>query len=154
MKRTFCLILAIVLALSMAIAVSAVGNEDFSQNYHMSPTPPWNQISTYGANPPTVSWNINTQGTYTFAGTASYTTLYLDRLIYGSNYYAVYVLNRSYTNILTVNPRDGIPATSTAVAPRGALNEIYEQKAGKNYFSLSFNAPCDVEGFVAKWEYK
>lgn len=70
--------------------------------------------------------------------------------------YAVYVKSRSSSNVLTVNPHDGIPVAPFQVAPNldTSPTKKFMKKIGANYFSLSFNAPSDFEGYVSEWLYQ
>ena len=157
MKKFLSLMLAIFMLASVSIPVFAAENEaeeDFSQNYNVTDVCPWEQIATYGVNPPTEGWNILTEGAYSFEGKASYSKLYLSKLIYGSSYYAVTVTNRSYSNVLTVNPHDAYPTASIEVDPRDDMYQRFMLKEGKTYFSLSFEAPSDFEGIVTEWIYQ
>lgn len=161
MKKVFFLFLCVVLIFSLSIPCFAATvdgvstEEDLSQNYNVSPICPWEQISTYGVNPPTEGWNICTQGAYYFSGQAAYSKLYLSKLLYGPYYYSVTVTNRSSTGALTVNPQDGIPVAPFTVAANSTVSDRrFIQKDGTTYFCLSFNAPSNFEGFVAEWYYQ
>lgn len=156
MKKVFCFGLAIILIFSMSIVAFAAENggdftartEDLSHNYNVTTICPWEQVSTYGVNPPSEAWHIFDDGVYYFAGTASYSTLYLSKLIWGSNYYIMDVENRSYSNQLSVIPHDVIPTATITVAPRDSAYQKFMLKEGKTYFCLSFPAPSDFEGSI------
>jgi hypothetical protein len=159
MKRLLSLVLALLMLCCVSITAFATENntsetEDDPRNYNVTTVCPWEQISTYGVNPPTEGWDIRTDGAYTFSGKASYSKLYLSKLIYGSTYYAVTVTNRSYSNVLTVNPHDVYPTASIDIDPREDMYQRFMLKEGKTYFSLSFEAPSDFEGIVTEWIYQ
>lgn len=159
MKRFLTLIFVFIMLISLSITAFAAGNdptksEDFSHNYNVTTECPWDRVSTYGVNPPTEGWDVSTQGVYTFSGKASYSTLYLSKLIYGSAYYAVSITNRSLTNILKVTPHDVIPTADFEVAADDDFYDEFEQKPGTTYFSLTFYAPSDFEGSIGKCAYQ
>ena len=153
MKKLMALMMALFMLVSVSITAFATENgteetEDFSQNHNVTDVCPWEQITTYGVNPPTEGWDIFEDGVYEFSGKAAYSTLYLSYLIYGADCYIAEVTNRSYTDELKVVPHDVTPTATIPVAARDTLYEDFMLKAGKTYFCLSFLAPSDFEGTI------
>lgn len=159
MKKIASLLLCAVLFIASAIPCFATtisedalpAEENFSQNFHVSPVSPWDLPSPQGTDYPRNTWNVHTQGTYSFSGQASYSLLYLSYLIYGGDGYKVIVTNRSTSNTLTVNPHDSVPIAPFTVSPNTTTPEKkFMQKPGTSYFLLSFNAPSNFKGTVSE----
>lgn len=158
MKQFLFIFLALVMLLSvMPVSTYAAGNDTvvFSQNHNVSDVCPWERITTYGVNPPTVGWDIRINGAYSFSGTASYSRLYLSKLIYGADHYSVDVTNRSSSRELIMTPHDTTVLTDVEIPAGETKKDIrFTMQSGKTYFCLSFAAPSDFEGVVTEWIYQ
>ena len=158
MKKFFSIFLALVMLLAvMPVSTYAdeAKTEDFSQNYNVTDVCPWDRITTHGVNPPTEGWDIRINGAYSFSGTASYSTLYLSKLIYGADQYSVTVRNRSSSRVLIMTPHDTTVLRNIEI-PAGTMREDirFTMQSGKTYFCLSFPAPSDFAGVVTQWIYQ
>lgn len=107
-----------------------------------------------GTSVPTARWNINTEGKYSFSGSAAYSTLYLGYLIYGHDGYGTTVYNKSETNTLTVNAHGCISERSFTVDPLTSRLEKFTMFSASNNFYLSFNAPSYFSGTIGTYTYQ
>lgn len=154
MKRTLSIIVLALFLVTM-LPINAFAAENFSGNRNVTTVCPWENLSTRGTSSPTTAWNVATQGALEFHGKASYSRLYLDRLLYGSQYFKATITNRSSTNALIVNPHDSVNLSPYTI-PAGTIGHerTFMLASGKTYFCLSFEAPSDFAGQVEEYIYQ
>lgn len=141
--------LIISLCVTPCFAEGNLGDNYIAPNFGVSTICPWETL-TRGTSSPTQAWNVATQGTYPFSGSASWSRLYLEYLIYGANSFTVVVTNLSSTQPLTVNPHDSQDLNSFTVAPGQTVTKVFVLQSGKQYFCLSFDAPSNFSGSVSE----
>lgn len=150
MKRALSIIVLALFLVTM-LPINAFAAENFSGNRNVTTVCPWENLSTRGTSSPTTAWNVVSQGPFEFQGKASYSRLYLNRLLYGDQYFKATITNRSSTNALVVNPHDSVNLSPYTI-PAGTVNheKSFMLASGKTYFCLSFEAPSDFQGQVAQ----
>lgn len=114
-----------------------------------------NQSITRGTSYPTNGHNCDVEGPLPFKGTASYSMLWLNKVVYGCTGYYVYVKNNSGSTLhytvrggmygdreMTVSPY------SNSTTDNNGYTLYFPMKSSQDLFCISFNAPSNFEGKV------
>lgn len=156
MKKFMSMLLAVAMMLSIAIPCSATSVDETLDviltdeqiksmcSAHVELT----ESMTRGTSAPTEGWNCETQGSLSFSGSASYSTLWLNKLVWGCTYYKVYINNKSSSTLSFV--ARGCTNESTYTVPANTAKTFYFPMAStSDYFCMSFNAPSNFSGYVS-----
>ncbi|QTD40355.1 hypothetical protein [Sporosarcina sp. Te-1] len=112
-----------------------------------------NEIVPYGTSKPTSTWDLSTQGRYTFSGYLnSVRDLYTNYLLTGKSSAEIYIWNNDTTRLrfkvmqknLLFDSQIG-PTYELAAGATGTVNVSLD--ASKNYY-IVFQGPCDVGGWI------
>lgn len=158
MKKFMSMLLVIAMMLSIAIPCSATTVAENSDSIltdeeirGMCGTfVELTESKTRGTSAPTEGWNCETQGSLGFSGSASYSTLWLSKLVWGCTCYKVTITNKS-SSTLYFHARgctnDGIyevPANSEKPSVF-----YFPMASASDYFCITFNAPSNFSGYVS-----
>lgn len=147
----------IVIALSLILAVSSSSTAfATTTNVNVTTNPSYTVtgISTNGLSVPTSTWSLNTDGTYSFSGSASNSTLYTNYLFYFTGNHGVLVscTNNSSSTLTVKWKKKGSvfgSVDSMTIEP-GESGTMYncESLSANAYYYLSFSAPSDFSGSI------
>lgn len=161
MKKALSIIMALVLVFSLAAPCAAVeqSSADDWNGTNVSTINPYELLKgpvTRGTSYPTVSHNCHLEGNLKFQGNASYSMLWLNKVVYGCMGYYVYVKNNSASTLhytvrggrygdreMEVNPY------SNSTADNGGHMLYFPMASYNDLFCISFNAPSNFEGYVS-----
>lgn len=159
MKKVFSLILALVMIASLAIPCAA---EEITENdwtgYNVSTTNPFElyyQSIARGTSYPTVSHNCNSEGPLSFSGSASYSMLWLNKVVYGCGGYYIEVKNNSGSPLhytvrgSSIGDREKtVSPYSTSTLDNNGVPLYFPMSSNQDLFCISFDAPSDFSGSV------
>ena len=154
MKKVISLILALTVIFSLAATCYAdAAGSDWSGKNVSTVNPMLNRPSLLGTSAPTASYNCHTNGMYSFHGSAQWSTLWLEKYVYGCLKYGVYVDNKSDKPLTFIvrgvsggDRQYTLPAyTDTAEAVGGLF---FNMATRTTLFCISFNAPSNFAGYV------
>lgn len=159
MRKIIAIVLAIVMTSSLALPCMAAGNtgSDWS-GYNVGTVNPLEiarQSLARGTSYPTVGHNCNVEGPLRFEGTASYSMLWLNKVVYGCTGYYVYVKNNAGSPLhYTVrgssigDKEKTVSPYSNSTADNGGYTLYFPMSSSNDLFCISFNAPSNFEGRV------
>lgn len=160
MKKVLLFIMAIVMVMSLTIPCTAdeITGRDWS-GYNVSTVNPFelvNQSTTRGTSYPTVSHNCDLEGPLSFSGSASYSMLWLNKVVYGCIGYYVYVKNNS-SSTLHYTVRGGkfgdkemtVSPYSDSTTDNNGYTLYFPMNSTQDLFCISFNAPSNFKGSVS-----
>lgn len=157
MKKALSAILALTFVFSLAIPCSAhtVSGLDWSGS-NVSNVDPLDIIVPFGTEAPKDGYNLHTNALYSFSGKASWSTLWLNKNLYGCTKYSVYINNKSsQTLTFTIRGISGgdrtmtLPGNTDTVAYYGDSGMTFNTNSTSTLFCISFNAPSNFEGWVS-----
>ena len=106
-------------------------------------------ITACGLNPPTIVWNIISKGSYSFAGSATGSTLYTNYKFTGKSKYEVKVVN-SHSKTLKIICRTSGWSSFRTISLSGKSTAYYTvspSSSSTNWY-IQFNAPSSFSGYV------
>lgn len=157
MKKTFSIFLALIMIFSLAAPCAALeqhGETDWD-GFNVSPFDPMNQANPFGVDAPTTSYNLHTNGLYSFHGNAQWSRLWLSKYLYGCTRYSVYINNKSSETLkFTVRGIRGgdqtlyLPGNTDSVTHFGSNGLTFNTNTTGTLFCITFEAPSNFEGWV------
>jgi len=106
-------------------------------------------ITACGLNPPTTVWNIASKGSYSFAGSATGSTLYTNYKFTGKSRYEVKVVN-NHSKTLKIICRTSGWSSFRTISLSGKSTAYYTvspSSSSTNWY-IQFNAPSSFSGYV------
>lgn len=150
MKRLLSIILAITMLFSFAVPCSAttVSPTEDTSNSTNDIIFELTESKTRGTSAPTEGWNCESQGKLSFNGSASYSTLWLNKLVYGCLSYTVKITNNSSTT-LSFDPRGCVDLSRCYVPAKSTETFHFLMNSTSDYFCITFNAPSNFSGSIS-----
>lgn len=158
MRKLISILLVITMVLSMTIPCSAASvtenkkvflrDEELGSKYGTFVQ--LTEFNTRGTSAPTEGWNCETQGTLKFSGSASYSTLWLNKLLWGCSCYKVTITNKG-SSPLKIDVRGGIDAGEYTVPANSPepWEDCFRMESTSEYFCITFRAPSNFSGYVS-----
>lgn len=159
MKKAFSFILALVMIANLAIPCAAeeIAEDDWT-GHNVSTVNPFElyyQAIARGTSYPTVSHNCNSEGPLSFSGSASYSMLWLNKVLCGCGGYYIYVKNNSSSPLHYIVRGSSIGDRAMTVSPYSnstADNNdhtlYFPMSSNQDLFCISFDAPSNFSGSV------
>lgn len=148
MKKLFSMLLVVAMMLPLAIPCSAVEAPDVKQpNLNVSTVNPMDGPALFSEKYPTAKHYMHTDGTLPFSGSASYSMLYLNYMVFDCSTYIIDIYNISSKPLYCTVRRQTSGDFPVTVQAHSSVS-IRVSADPSEILCMSFNAPSNFNGRI------